>query len=38
MINGTDKIKTKTQVCTIFVERDSVRDLKDRNGGDGDEG
>ena len=38
VINGTDKIKTKTQVCTIFVERDSVKDLKGRNGGDGNEG
>ena len=38
VINGTDKIKTKTQVCTIFVERDSVRDLKNRDGGDSDEG
>lgn len=33
MINGYDNIKTKTQVCTLFVERESVRDLKVGDGG-----
>lgn len=27
VLNGKDKVKTKTQVCTVFVERSSVRDL-----------
>lgn len=27
VINGETKIKTKTQVCTMFIERSSVRDM-----------
>lgn len=28
MMNENSKVKTKTQVCTMFVERESVRDLR----------
>lgn len=28
VINGNAPIKTKTQVCTVFVERNSVKDLR----------
>ena len=31
VINGDAKIKTKTQVCTAFIERASVRDMKKKD-------
>lgn len=28
MMNDNSKVRTKIQVCTMFVERESVRDLR----------
>ena len=29
VLNGDMKVKTKTQVCTVFVERNSVKQMKE---------
>ena len=31
-VHDQDNVHFKTQVCTVFVERESVADLRDRNG------